>query len=113
MGSFVGVARPGRSPSRVATNVWWKQPGYLTPNGYEEPPSMSDLAYEISMRETRLAMLEATFKKDLAEEHDLSGAKLEEKLAAMTFTKDPANTTPMLQRWFKLVTLAEDPSATT
>merc|ERR1711924_282642 len=43
----------------------------------------------------------------------MGGADLEAKLDAMTFANgEPENTTPMMQRWLKIATLANDNAAT-
>lgn len=44
---------------------WWQRPGYLTPNGYPEPPMWSKRNYQLCLEEVKFANMEANFMKDL------------------------------------------------
>mmetsp|Transcript_35588 Transcript_35588/g.80320 ORF Transcript_35588/g.80320 Transcript_35588/m.80320 type:complete len:262 (-) Transcript_35588:32-817(-) len=47
------------------TTKWWQRPGYLTPDGYQYPPHWNMETYQLCIKETAYAKLEAQFIKDL------------------------------------------------
>lgn len=82
---------------KTPIKVWWKQPGFLTPNGYPEPPHWSKEAYKLCLVELDLAKKQAmlvaqlkdrgmTFKEICARANcyefieDDSGPKVTDKL---------------------------------
>lgn len=46
---------------------WWQMPGYLTPNGYRQPPHWSLKDYKLCCQELGFAKWEADMIKDLKE----------------------------------------------
>eukprot|EP00434_Breviolum_minutum_P010221 symbB.v1.2.009019.t1/scaffold564.1/size186654/13 len=44
---------------------WWRQPGYLTPFGYRNPPMWSRKDYALACTEMRMAAIEASMVQEL------------------------------------------------
>lgn len=67
---------------------WWQRPGYLTPNGYRQPPHWNKRDYVVALQELRFAQVEAA----LVEELKRRGMTIEEiraRAEMYEFIEDP------------------------
>lgn len=68
---------------------WWQRPGYLTPNGYRQPPHWNKRDYALCVEELKFARYEAYLIGELKER----GMKIEEiraKASVYEFLENPS-----------------------
>mmetsp|Transcript_31303 Transcript_31303/g.72994 ORF Transcript_31303/g.72994 Transcript_31303/m.72994 type:complete len:246 (-) Transcript_31303:118-855(-) len=75
----------------MPTTKWWQMPGYLTPNGYSYPPHWHIETYELCVKETAYARLEAELLKDLEEREGWSWREVRDRCSVYEIIEDDAN----------------------
>jgi len=67
--------------------LWWMKPGYLTPNGYDEPPHWTMEGYEVAIEEMTYGVMEQQLISEL-KERGMTIEEIRAKASSYEFIED-------------------------